>query len=806
MSPLQALLSRPGIGDLPVLAVLPELAEHLAGPAELCALEAPPGSGKTILAPLWLQQELGFRRALVLVPKRVNARLPVLFLEGCCGAAVGYRIRFESRWSEREVKAGYLTYGSAARVFPDEPPGPDDLVIFDEFHERPWEADLLLAHLRALPNRPRLLLMSASLESSALPAGTPLVRSDGRLFPVRVTREKAEPMLLARPAGLPALVAARSAELAGPGEQLIFLPGLATIRAVETVLRADALGGPIDVLHSTLPEAEIRRVVERPATGFRRILSTDLAESSVTLPGVTTVIDAGLRRQPEYDALGLGLTLRTVRAPLSSLLQRAGRAGRLQAGNCHRLLTHQDELHREAFLPPEIARIDGKTLALALASLGQLEDWSRLNWLVRPDERTLSEAAAWLERHGLRQGPRLNRRGLKVLRSACGPRAGLFGLLASESGWPTERVVDWVTALENGSPEGAGPARTVDDLLADPGWRGARDQKLAQRLRQTFPGQAAPHDQPDPPRLLLQAFGDAVVELRGERALPRHPGVEAFLLRSAHPPETRYAVALATAPAGPGDGPSSRLTLYQPIGEDTLWETLLDEMEETRQLQWEARTCSVKEIRRSTLGQLVLEEETRTPAPGPDVAQVLRRHLTAADLGEEFAALARRLSLFWQANPEPAEDPATPGSGDGVEHWLLAYLATITRWNRSSPCELITWIEQTLGYSTMQAINRALPTAVELPGRQRPVPVVYPEQGSPYVASKLQDFFGWTPPRLLDGKLRLACHLLAPSGRPVQITEDLEGFWSGSYQQVRKDLRGRYPKHSWPESPSQHHG
>jgi ATP-dependent helicase HrpB len=807
------------MGQLPVLSVLPELAQRLGASSHtLCALEAPPGSGKTILAPLWLQQTLGLRRALVLVPKRVNARLPVLFLEGCCGDAVGYRIRFESRWNEATVKAGYLTYGTAIRSFADDPPGVDDLVIFDEFHERPWEADLLLAYLRGRTRQqgrgPRLLVMSASLESAVLPAGTPLVRSDGRLYPVEISRETVDPMLLARPERLPALVAERSAELARyeSGEQLIFLPGLSTIRAVEAVLRSDALGGAVDVLHSSLPEAEIRRVVERPVeAGFRRILSTDLAESSVTLPGVTTVIDAGLQRRPQHDAFALGITLRTVRAPLSSLLQRAGRAGRLRAGCCHRLLTHQDELHREPFAPPEISRLDGKTLALALASLGQLEVWPELPWLVPPEQSALAEAAEWLAHQNLLRGGGLNSRGRQVLRSACSARCGLFGVLAREAGWPTGRVVDWVYALESGPPDGTGPAGTVSDLLNNARWMASRDSRLLQRLRDTFSGAAgsAASNLPAEP-LLLQAFSDTLVELRGDRALPRQAGVEALLLSSSHPPQTRYAVALATVPAGQGGGPASRLSLYQPISEESLWETLLEDMSESSQLIWESKSRSVRELRRTTLGALVLEEETRSPQPGPEVAQLLRDHLSLSELGDDFLTLARRLSHFMKVHPELAQTlgelETTAGDGEEpatvwLDRLLLSYLATVTRWSKSSPGELQLWLEQTLGYATMREMEQLLPSTVRLPGRQRPVPVVYPEQGSPYVASKLQDFFGWKPPRLLNGQLALACHLLAPSGRPVQITEDLEGFWKGSYQQVRKDLRGRYPKHAWPEKP-----
>lgn len=803
MSLLERLTALPGLGSLPVLEVLPDLGRALAQGPELAVLEAPPGSGKTLLAPPWLVDGGLCRRAYVLVPRRVNARLPVLFLETALGAEVGYRIRFESRWAEAQVKVGFLTYGTALRSFVDSPPGPEDLVVFDEFHERPWEGDLLLAHLRALGARgPKLLLMSATVDHSSLPAGTPVVRSGGRLHPVEVRYEKAEPMLLARPEGLASLVAQRSYELgASGGEQLIFLPGLAAIRAVEAVLRADSLSGPVDILHSTLPEAEIRRVVERPASaGFRRILSTDIAESSVTLPGVTTVIDAGLQRRPRRDAFGLGITLETVRAPVASLVQRSGRAGRLRAGLCHRVLTSADERHRDGFGRPEIVEVDGKTLALHLAAMGHLGRWAELTWLTSPKEGALAQAVAWLERYGLVEGNGLSSRGRRVLSSACAPRVGLFALLAAEAGWPLGQIVDWSYALEaGGGRDSGGVARELGDLLNDRSWNASRDGRLLQRLRDTFASVPRGVGVGDP---LLQAFGDTLVELRGDRALPRAGGAEALALRTSHPATTRYGILLGTAPTG-RDGPLSQVTLYHPVDADGVWEEYLDEMVESRHFLWDDKG-RVREVRRTLLGELVAEEETVAAAPGPEVAVLLRSRLTPAELGEELAAFARRLSLFFSARPELALEVAERlGSTveDPVEGLVLDYLGTINRWSKTSAAELFEHVKTSLGYATLRALEAALPTSVHLPGRQRPVAVVYPEQGAPFVASKLQDFFGWKPPLLLDGRLKLACHLLAPSGRPVQITEDLLGFWGGSYQQVRKDLRGRYPKHAWPENP-----
>jgi ATP-dependent helicase HrpB len=302
----------------------------------------------------------------------------------------------------------------------------------------------------------------------------------------------------------------------------------------------------------------------------------------------------------------------------------------------------------------------------------------------------------------------------------------------------------------------------------------------------------------------LKAFADTLVEIRGDRALPREASAEALLFRSAHPGESRYAVVLATAPAG-REGPSSMVTLYQSVSSESLWQELLEELQEDQRLEWDAKSRSVKAVRRTTLGALIIDEEVVAAPAGAAVADLLYQNLSAADFGEDFAALCRRLERFLEARPELAEqlsERVIPVGQQGLlPRLILGYLQSLTRWGKGAPEGLLEHVQSHLGYQTLKALESALPTSVKLPGRQRPVAVHYPEQGSPFVASKLQDFFGWKPPLLLDGRLRLACHLLAPSGRPVQITEDLEGFWKGSYQQVRKDLRGRYPKHAWPENP-----
>ncbi|MFA5503970.1 MAG: ATP-dependent helicase C-terminal domain-containing protein [Vulcanimicrobiota bacterium] len=754
----------------------------------LVALTAPPGSGKTLLVPAALLARSAASRVLVLEPRRVTARLPALALREVCGPLVGYQIRLERQWDEQKTRIGYLTYGTALRVFCNSPPSPDEIVVFDEFHERQWEAELLLAYLRSLSRSPRLLLMSATLDRAGLPLDTPVVESEGRLHRVTISHEKIEPQLLSKTERLASLVADRSAEWAvrEKGEQLIFLPGLSEIRAVQEKLLADPFGGPVEILHSSLPEPEIRRVVEQKAQGLRRILSTDLAESSVTLPGIKVVIDSGLVRRPSRDRLDLGVTLQTVAAPLSSLEQRAGRAGRLGPGFCHRLFSKQQELHREPFARPQIEEAEYKTVCLFLASMELLEGWKALPWLWPPVSERLARAREWAGEAGLLSGFALTARGREVLGLPLEPRLAGFAVSARLGGQPVEKIVKWCQALER--PPGGKESWALEDWAP----RVEIDQRLQRTLQDRLQA-LKPGKKKSLPEALLANYRDTIAMLTAERAVCANPAQPAMSLKTRYPVHKEPALLLSASPQG-GAGPDSFCRLYQPIEADLLWEQMFDRFVETVELFYDPASRGVKLRREVALGSLVLESGTEAARPGPETARVLLQNLPQSELGEEFQTLQRRLELFRTHQPEQAIPE--------VEELLLSFLETQQSWSKNSPEQLMEHLQGLLPYPLMQALDRELPLTVRLPGRSRPVPVQYPTDGDPYVASKLQDFMGWKQPRLLGGKLPLVCRLLAPNGRPCQITTDLDAFWSGSYQQVRKDLRGRYPKHHWPEDPS----
>lgn len=778
---------------LPVAHCLQDLASTMSQHT-LTALTAPPGSGKTLLCPLFLYETGRFSRVSVLEPRRVTARLPAMALREVCGELVGYRIRLESLWSREQTKLGYLTYGMALRRFLNRPPDSGEVVIFDEFHERSWEAELLLAYLRSLPSGPRILLMSATLDRESLPEEVPILQSDGRLHPVTVSWETIDPQILGRRDQLANLVAQRSSEMASKhrGEQLIFLPGLGDIRAVEERLRADHLSGDIDILHSSLKESEIRRVVERPKeAGFRRILSTDIAESSVTLPGITVVIDSGLVRRPRRDELGLGNTLKTVRAPVSALDQRTGRAGRLGPGFCHRLFTRDNQMHRENFPHPEIDQADYRTVALFLASVDRLQKSPTLRWLHPPEASRLEAAISWCrEHHLLTDSQNLSDKGRAVLGLPLAPRLAEFAISARWAGHSVKDVASWCQALEDSPPE---KAHALTDWAAQRRARRKDNPKLAKLLERELQN----HQQREARSLdevLLESYSDTLASLAKDRAVCANPDQAALHFDGEEAPEKSLALLLGSRPRG-GKGPRSAVALYHRVSRELVWESHFEELQEQTEFIYNPSDRSVRERQWISLGQLTLEEKSRPASPGPEVAKVLRRHLTSADLGDKFQNFSRRLGLFLQHNELETTIPS-------LEVLLESYLESRNRWDKSAPQEMLAHIKGLLPYELSIQLDKSLPEWAHFPRRRKPVRIHYPQDNSPYVKSKLQDFFAWEHPLLMNGKVELVCHLLAPNGRACQITTDLPSFWTGSYQQVRKDLRGRYPKHDWPEDPS----
>ena len=304
--------------------------------------------------------------------------------------------------------------------------------------------------------------------------------------------------------------------------------------------------------------------------------------------------------------------------------------------------------------------------------------------------------------------------------------------------------------------------------------------------------------------VFLSSYPDTVAQISSERAICAATKQEALQFSSTDRQDKELILLLASAPRG-GPGPRSLATLYFPLELSSIWESHFEQMVESKTLSFESSTKSIYQVQQIKLGAILLEETRNKAEPGTAVGSLLKQHLTESDLGPEYRKLLRRLGLLMEHEPHHLQEML---ESTGLEEQkldqelLMSYLSTINQWTKHSPRALYTHVNTLIPYSLKKILTRELPETLLLPGRSKPVEVQYPDDAPPFISSKLQDFFHWKQPKLLNGKVDLVCHLLAPNGRACQITKDLASFWLGSYHQVRKDLRGRYPKHDWPETPS----
>jgi ATP-dependent helicase HrpB len=801
-------------------------------------LQAPPGAGKTSRVPLALLESLAAdERILMLEPRRLAARAAALRLaEGLgesVGGQVGYSVRLESRCSAA-TRLEVLTGGLFLRRLQADPALEGvACVIFDEFHERAAEADLALAltrQARALL-RPdlRLLLMSATLDLEPLAErldGARVISSEGRSHPVEVRHQppRAEESLERQV--LRALEQHWLAER-GPGETvLVFLPGQREILSCLRRIEEQAWAADLECcpLHGQLPLAEQRRAIE-PARGAagKLVLTTSIAESSLTIAGVRLVIDSGLSRVSRFDP-GTGMdALITVPASQASAEQRCGRAGRTGPGRCLRLWSPAEQQRRPAFHPPELREVDPLPIALQLAAWGSpLGD--DLPWLEPPPPLALREARQLLELLGaLDDAGGLTPHGREMAAVGLHPRLAHMLLRARQRGWLEPATALAVLISERDPLErrlvGSDLLRRIDWLRA--GAAGARAplrQLQAQLRRQVEPrspgrpgGAPAAAAEPEAwvvARLLAWAFPERIALRRGQ-------GAGRFLLRSGRgawlPADDPLAGEEALVAASlDGQGREARVLLAAPLPRGLLEQLAAEQGRVERRASWDGAGERVRCERLFCLGALVLE---RRPwdggdGEGPEPAQVraalaeglVRLGLEALPWCRRSRQLQQRLALAHQhlGPPWPARDRASLAADPLA--WLDPQLEGLRSRQDLQSLDLIEALWGDLPWDQRRQLDLWLPEALTVPSG-RLVPIDYSGE-QPVLAVKLQEMFGATStPSLLEGRLPLTVHLLAPSGRPAAITRDLAGFWMGGYAEVRRELRGRYPKHPWPEDP-----
>jgi ATP-dependent helicase HrpB len=807
------------VRSLPVDAVLPDIVDALRQhPAVI--VSAPPGSGKTTRVPAGLLDAglAGDGKVLLLQPRRAAARLVARRIAsergGRVGGQVGYRVRFDRQVSA-ETRLEVLTEGLLTRRLQSDPflEGVG-LVVVDEVHERSLQVDLALALVaevqREIRDDLKLVVMSATLDPGPLQAllgpETPLIRAEGRVFPVDI---RYAPAPDSRSIGGQVAAAVRGllTEMSD-GHVLVFLPGVR-----EIALATAALGdlGQVEVLplHGRLSAAAQDRALA-PSSRRKVVLATNIAETSVTLDGVVGVVDTGLQRLPVFDA-ATGLTrLETRPIPRASADQRAGRAGRTRAGVCVRLWTRNVDALRPAFDPPEIARADLSATALELWAWGV--DPREFRWLETPPTAGLAQATTLLTRLGaLDEGgittlgrslaalplhPRLARVVVAGHAAGCLPGAAVAAALATERD-PWERDASSLrsagqddllgrVALFDAPRSGADP-RTLKSV------RQVRDQLLQVARRalggaRQHPGAGA---EEGIIAALIAGFPDRVALRRsggGGRYLLAS-GAGATLPRNADGVGPECLIAISMQSLGRGKEPLLRVVA--PIDAGRLPATTADEVE------WDDARSAVVSWTRRRFGALVLREHRAVAPPDPALAETLlaaqavRDPERALSLPPGARQLQHRVAFLRRHRP----DLDLPDLLD-----LGAVVAARCPGRRSFAELRAVPLNESLTWAQRQAVDTLAPVRWALPTGSS-ASLSYENAGEPPVlAARIQQLFGVAQTPRVAGQ-PVVLHLLAPNRRPAQVTTDLAGFWQGSYADVRKDLRGRYPKHSWPEDP-----
>jgi ATP-dependent helicase HrpB len=829
---------------LPIDPLLPELLATLAAQPSV-VLEAPPGAGKTTRVPLALLDEmtapwLAGQSIIMLEPRRLAARNAAIYMAAelgeAAGGRVGYRVRFDSKVG-LQTRIEVVTEGILTRRLQHDPElAGVGLVIFDEFHERNLHSDLALALCldaqQGLREDLKLLVMSATLDGDRVAKllGAPLLRSEGRSYPVGHHYLPREP-----DGRIPEVAASavRRALKEESGDILLFLPGAGEIRRTLDLLRAESACTGIDLypLYGDLPHSEQERAIRPSPAGRRKVvLTTNIAETSLTIEGVRVVIDSGWQRIPRFDPRS-GLTrLETVRVSRASATQRAGRAGRLEPGVCYHLWSETTQQGLVPYNNPEIIEADLAPLALELAQWG-VADAATLRWLDAPPAAALTQAQQLLQQLGALDGQRrITADGVAMARLPLHPRLAHMlvradsmgeGALACDiaallsgrdilRGVTEEGQCDFtlrVSALRSCRDKGAGGARAygadasacraVEQAARQ--WRHllrlqvdnstVADERVGVLLTLAYPDRVARRREGESGRYLL-ANG------RGA-ALSRECVARAELLV--------VAALDAGSAAKAGEG---RIFSAAPITMTQLETLFAEQLAWREEVSWDERAQAVTARRLRGLGALVLEESKLTTPDSEAITAAMLQGIRQMGLeslpwDEECRQLQARICSLHQWLP----DAGWPDLGDealqeNLDEWLTPWLNNISRRDHLKRLDLKAALKGLLGWERRQQLDSLAPTHLTVPSGSHKKLTYSVEGAVPVLAVKLQELFGLAEtPTVAGGKVAVMLHLLSPAQRPIQVTQDLKSFWCNTYPEVRKELKGRYPKHPWPDDP-----
>ena len=812
--------------NLPIDCVLPSLLDSIVAHSQ-CILKAPPGAGKSTRFPFALLQDKRITgRIILLEPRRLAARNIAHFLASQLGEkvgqTVGLRMRGETRVSHK-TRLEIVTEGVMTRLLQDDPELTGvSVLIFDEFHERSLHADTALAFAldvqAAFREDLRIVVMSATLEQQALQVLLPkaaYVESEGRCYPIEYRYDLPNDTKQWLPHALKCIVSLLQEE---SGSMLVFLPGVKEIRWLAQKLeRCVATSVRICPLYGLLSQEAQQAAIEPAASGLRKVvLATNIAETSLTIEGVRLVVDCGWERVSQWEA-STGLSrLQMVRIAQSSAEQRAGRAGRLEPGICVRLYS-QEGFHRQPQNPvPDVLRSDLTSLALELAQWGCVEPESAY-WLDLPPQAHLNAAWALLQRLNIvDERAQLTSIGKRMVQLSTSPRYSAMLMFAKNSGqrnWISTAAV--LIALLEDSPQ---EMRTRVDILAGlrlfEAGRLSRQSYYQQQAKQWLKalneeqGHLSSLDFDAVPMILAAGFPDRIAMARsqiGEYQLSNGQGVTL----DANEALSSHEVLIAVDVLKISDG---LYRVFSAVMSD--WDSLRSAHPHLfihqEHCEWDEKKGRLFAEKQECCGKLVVSRQAVTRID-PDkaveglLAYVRRHGLSVLPWKENSQSLWVRAQCA--AHWLPDQDWLPMSESDLISHledWLTPFMTGVTSLKGLEKLDLFGILQSYLGWERCQRLQSLFPTHYTVPtGSQCKIRYVVGQ--APVLAVRLQEMFGEpTSPCVADGRVSLVLELLSPAQRPLQITQDLAGFWQGSYREVQKEMKGRYPKHVWPDDPANH--
>lgn len=817
--------------QLPILEIIPDIKKNLVL-HNTVILQAPPGAGKSTILPLHLLDEpwLKGKKILMLEPRRLAARAVANRMSSLIneqvGTTVGYRVRFDNKVS-KQTRIEVLTEGILTRMLQQDNTLEDvGLVIFDEFHERSLHADLALALCREMQQvireDLRILIMSATLDGeklSSLLGNAPVLTSAGRQYPIELfylPQENVSSSSLNSNVSIPMQTAraVRKALAEHEGDILVFLPGAGEIQRTQELLEQELSGISIQPLFGDLPLHKQQEAILPHPQGKRKVvLSTSIAETSLTIEGIKIVIDSGYCRAPRFDPK-TGLTrLDTIHVTQDMATQRAGRAGRTSSGICYRLWNQASHQHLLPHRNPEILEADLAPTIIELAQWG-IQDLNTLAWLSPPPPGAVSQAQRILEELGALNSSKITKRGKEMLRVPTHPR--IAHLLLEGQGYGLIALATDVAAiLEERDPlqkeAGANLTLRIEALRK---WRNKeyvsadknvleRIERLASQWRKHFSvsqDNTAPVDQ-EVGKLLAAAYPERVAKQREQSHRYRLSNGKIVKLHEHDPLSHETYLAVAHLDAGTAEG---RIYLAAPLSPDDI----LHLATEKKVITWDAQNGLLVARNEKRIGDIILESKPLKIIPEEERIKILcdvvrKEGLTILNQTEQVFDWKVRLSSIKAWRPdEEWPDVSDENLLNTLEEWLAPYIIAIKKREEFLKLDLYMILSGLLSYQQTQQLEIIAPSKIKVPSGSM-ISLAYQADGtSPVLAVRLQEMFGLLDtPTVNEGRIKVILHLLSPGYKPVQITQDLKSFWKNAYPEVRKELRIRYKRHHWPEDP-----